>query len=44
MGRGKGEEQARDKRLKGRDGIRGRWEGGSAWGTHVHPWLIHVNV
>ena len=21
----------------------GRWEGGSGWGTHVHPWLIHVN-
>ena len=23
-----------------------RWggEGGSGWGTHVHPWLIHVNV
>ena len=20
----------------------GRWEGGSGWGTHVHPWLIHV--
>ena len=20
------------------------WEGGSGWGTHVHPWLIHVNV
>ena len=18
--------------------------GGSAWGTHVHPWQIHVNV
>ena len=18
--------------------------GGSAWGTHVHPWLIHFNV
>ena len=18
--------------------------GGSGWGTHVHPWLIHVNV
>ena len=18
--------------------------GGSEWGTHVHPWLIHVNV
>ena len=25
-------------------GWRGRWEGGSGWGTHVHPWLIHVNV
>ena len=22
----------------------GRWEWGSGWGTHVHPWLIHVNV
>ena len=22
----------------------GRWEGGSGWGTRVHPWLIHVNV
>ena len=22
----------------------GRWEEGSGWGTHVHPWLIHVNV
>ena len=22
----------------------GRWERGSEWGTHVHPWLIHVNV
>ena len=21
-----------------------RWEGGSGWGTHVHPWLIQVNV
>ena len=22
------------------------WDGvvGSAWGTHVHPWLIHGNV
>ena len=20
------------------------WEGGSGWGTHVHPWLIHVSV
>ena len=23
---------------------RGRWEGGSGWGTHVNPWLIHINV
>ena len=22
----------------------GRKEGGSGWGTHVHPWLIHGNV
>ena len=22
----------------------GRWEGASGWRTHVHPWLIHVNV
>ena len=21
-----------------------RWEGGSGWRRHVHPWLIHVNV
>ena len=25
-------------------GWRGRWEGDSGWGTHVNPWLIHVNV
>ena len=25
-------------------GWRGRREGGSGWGTHVIPWLIHVNV
>ena len=25
-------------------GWRGRWEGGSGWGTHGNPWLIHVNV
>ena len=25
-------------------GWAGKWEGGSGWGTHVHPWLIHVNV
>ena len=23
---------------------RGRREQGSGWGTHVNPWLIHVNV
>ena len=22
----------------------GRWEEGSGGGTHLHPWLIHVNV
>ena len=22
----------------------GRWEGGSGWGIHVNPWLIHVSV
>ena len=22
----------------------GRWERGLGWGTHVNPWLIHVNV
>ena len=22
----------------------GRWDGGSGWGTHVNPWLIHVNI
>ena len=25
-----------------RDGMGWRWEGGSGWRTHVHPWLIHV--
>ena len=25
-------------------GWRGSWEGESGWGTHVNPWLIHVNV
>ena len=25
-------------------GWEGRWVGGSGWGTHVHPWLIHENV
>ena len=25
-------------------GWRERWEGGSGWGTHVNPWLIHINV
>ena len=22
----------------------GRWEGGSGWGTRVHPWQIHVDI
>ena len=22
----------------------GVWAGGSGWGTHIHPWLIHVTV
>ena len=30
--------------LPWRMGWGGIWEGGSGWGTHVHPWLIHVNV
>ena len=30
-------------RPRGR-GWRGRWEGGSGWGTHVNPWLFHFNV
>ena len=25
-------------------GCGGRREGGLGWGTHVNPWLIHVNV
>ena len=25
-------------------GWRGKWEGGSGWGTHINPWLIHFNV
>ena len=27
-----------------RDGMGREVEGGSGWGTHVHPWLIHVSV
>ena len=22
----------------------GRWGGGSGWGKHVNPWLVHVSV
>jgi len=25
-------------------GGEGHGRGGSGWGTHVHPWRIHVNV
>ena len=28
---------------EGWDG-KGGGRGGSGWGTHVHPWWIHVNV
>ena len=24
--------------------LKDSWEGGSGWGTQVHPWRIHVNV
>ena len=34
----------RDKQTKSKVSRRGRWEGGSGWGTHVNPRLIHVNV
>ena len=27
-----------------RDGMGREVGGGSGWGTHVYPWLIHVNV
>ena len=27
-----------------RDGMEKEAGGGSRWGTHVNPWLIHVNV
>ena len=27
-----------------RDGMGREVRGASGWGTHVHPWLIHVNV
>ena len=28
----------------GWDGMGKEVGGGSGWGTHVYPWLIHVNV
>ena len=31
-------------RMTQRDGMRREVGGGSGWGTHVHPWWIHVNV
>ena len=30
--------------LNPRNGMGSEVGGGSGWGTHVHPWLIHVNV
>ena len=38
------ETSARAGALERPRGMGGRWEGGSGWGTHVNPWLIHVNV
>ena len=30
---------------KGRGMVQERtWDGGSGWGTRVHPWQIHVDV
>ena len=29
---------------EGWDGEGGGVGGGLGWGTHVHPWLIHINV
>ena len=29
---------------EGWDGMGRKVEGGLGWGTHVNPWLIHVNV
>ena len=26
----------------GGSGWRGKWEGGSGWGTHVNPWPFHL--
>ena len=27
-----------------RDGKGREVEGGSGWGTHIQPWLIHINI
>ena len=31
-------------RMTQRDGMEREVGGGIGWGTHVNPWLIHVNV
>ena len=31
-------------RMTERNGMGREVGGGSGWGTHVHPWWIHVNV
>ena len=36
--------QSRCTRTTQRDEMGRRWEGCSGWGTHVHPWLTHVNI
>ena len=33
-----------DSEREGKDGMEREVGVVSGWGTHVHPWLIHVNV
>ena len=41
MPRAKGGGQAEG---EGSLSVKNQYEGGSGWGTHVHPWRIQVNV
>ena len=36
--------QSRDTGTTQRDGMERELGGGFGWWTHVHPWLIHINV
>ena len=40
----RGKIESRRRRGRERMRWRGRWEGDSGWGTHTHPWLIHVSI